>query len=387
MWSNLSDNLWLLFIAWCATRAVVIAVGLTLAPNFVFDELQIYESWGQAFVQGSGVSGDSWQYPPMIAPLLAVAQSVGPMTVSFVGLALLADLGILIALTIAARSGASWYGPWFWVLAGIFIGPAIFSKLDIFPALMAVCALLLAARPKLSGAFAALGALLKLWPAFMLLAVPRRRAAPAAVAFAVTVVAVAILISLRWPSVSSAVANQGGRGLEAQSAWALPFLWAKAFGVDVPIEFGSGAFEIGLTSASALASLLTVGTVGATLVLIWAWLTGRFDFSAGSWAALFGVLMSLVLSRVLSPQFNVWTMALCAVVVAQTAMAARTVVVLLVASSLATQATYAFGYASLKAAEWPALLLHSARVGLLVAATIVLGVRLHQAWSRRPRPT
>ena len=369
-------------LVWVGTRAGIVLLGWLAAPNFVGDELGLYESWGQALLNTGGVSGDSWQYPPLVAPLLWASSGSGLMPWSFVALALVVDAFILGLLIRLRRQGGSWLGPWFWAVAAIIIGPAIFAKLDIFPAAFALLAIAAASHPIRSGVFAAVGTVLKVWPAFVLVAVPKDRSLRAIASWGVSTLAISGVIAAIWPSTLDFVTNQSGRGLEAQSIWAYPFLVAKAFGQDASIAFRFGAFEVDSPLAEWVASLVTGLLLISIAAGVWLWLTGRFDRVAGAESALLVVLVSLLLSRVLSPQFNVWIVALAAMFLLQVGRPALTIVALISASSLITQMTYVVGYENLRDGQALAVVLHGGRIGLLVAATVMLAVRVARTWSR-----
>ena len=369
-------------LVWFSTRVGILLLGWQAAPNFVGDELELYESWGQDLLSAGGVDGDSWQYPPLVAPLLWVSTWSGRMPWSFIALAVATDAFILGLLIRLRQRGGSWLGPWFWAVAAVIIGPAIFAKLDIFPAAFALLAIAAASHPIRSGLFAAVGTVLKVWPAFVLVAVPKDRSLRAIASWGVSTLAISGLIAAIWPSTIDFVTNQSGRGLEAQSIWAYPFLVARALGQDVSIAFRFGAFEVDSPSADWMASLLTVLLLISIAAGLSLWLTGRFDRVAGAESALLVVLVSLLLSRVLSPQFNVWIVALAAILLLQVGRPALVIALMISASSLITQMTYVVGYENLRDGQALALVLHGGRIGLLVAATVMLAVRVARTWSR-----
>lgn len=368
-------------LVWIGTRAGVVVLGWQAAPNFVGDELGLYGSWGQELLDTGGVTGDSWQYPPLVAPLLWVSTASSLMPWSFVALAVTTDAFILGLLIRLRQQGGSWLGPWFWAVAAITIGPAIFAKLDIFPAAFALLAIAAASQPIHSGVFAALGTVLKVWPAFVLVAVPKERSLRAIISWGASTLAISGVIAMIWPSTLDFVTNQSGRGLEAQSIWAYPFLVAKAFGQDVSIVFRFGAFEVDSPPAEWVASLLTILFLISVAASLWLWFTGRFDRVAGAESSLLLVLVSLLLSRVLSPQFNVWIVALAAILLLQVGRPALTIAVLISASSLIAQITYVVGYENVRDGQVLAVVLHGGRIALLIAATVMLAVRIARSWS------
>jgi hypothetical protein len=107
--------------------------------------------------------------------------------------------------------------------------------------------------------------------------------------------------------------------------------------------------------------------------------------SAPADVALAALLVSIVTSRVLSPQYDVWIVGVAAVTLLDPRSLMRTARWLLAGSILVTQAVYPFAYGSFLSGDWWAVLLQVVRIALLLAATGVgLWVVLRSALRRPP---
>jgi len=393
--------------AWFVTRALLVgaAAGIVPYPDgpLVINDVKLYAEWSDLLVTGRFPTGDDmWQYPPAAGLAFALAALLGPNPVAaFVGIVLAADLAITVVLLVAghrargdAASGND--AAWAWVIGGLLVGPVLVARFDVLPTLFAVIGLVLATGVAASvaasrrrnwvsaaaGAAFSVGALLKVWPALLLVSVPRR-ALPAAIAGFVVAAAVVLLgVGLWADGAVSFLGEQGARGLQIESVGAWPFMVANAFAFDVPTEFRYGAMEVDLPITIPLGLAITVAgfaVLGAFAVLR---LIGRLEGVAPADIALATVLVSVVTSRVLSPQYSVWVVGVAAVTFLDPRSRTRRAVWLLIPSVLVTQAIYPFGYGSFTEGAWWAVLLQSIRVVLLLAATVVAVV----AVVRAPRP-
>jgi uncharacterized membrane protein len=99
---------------------------------------------------------------------------------------MLCDLVITALLAHMTGRRGSWLGCWCW-LAGIALpGPVVLGHFDIVATLLAVVALYLADVPWSLGAFAGLGAIVKVWPLVVLVGVRPGQAGKATAAAIVT---------------------------------------------------------------------------------------------------------------------------------------------------------------------------------------------------------
>ncbi|MCB0901976.1 MAG: DUF2029 domain-containing protein, partial [Actinobacteria bacterium] len=201
------------------TRAWLLAIPFGLIPylggTLVINDVTLYEQWAQVLQSGRFPVGDEmWQYPPLVGPLFALGALIPPDPRLGLMLLMLAfdALTFLVLMRRAAR-GDSLEGPWTWIAAGMLIGPVWLTRFDVVPALFAVLGLLAVARPVRSGAFLAVGALLKVWPALLLLAVPRRGFGKALVGFVATAATILLALVLTMDGAASFASEQKARGL------------------------------------------------------------------------------------------------------------------------------------------------------------------------------
>jgi SAM-dependent methyltransferase len=186
----------------------------------------------------------------------------------------------------------------------------------------------------------------------------------------VVVMAAAILAGVMlWASGGvSFLGEQGARGLQVESVGALPFMVWNVF-ADVPTEFRFGAMEVDLPVTIPLGLAITLAGFAVLGVLGVLRLLGRLETIAPADVALVALLVSVVTSRVLSPQYDVWIVGVAAVTFLDPQSRMRVAVWLLVPMLIVTQVIYPFAYGSFLIGDWWAVLLQVARIGLLLAAT------------------
>lgn len=365
-----------LVLAWVATRVALLGIILGWLPypdgTLVINDVLLYSEWSELLVTGRFPIGDDmWQYPPGAGAVFAVAALIGPSpVVGFFVIALVADAAVLAALVRAGIRRHIGLDPaWVWVAAAIVIGPVFLARFDLLPTAAAVAALLLIGRPRLSGAAAAIGTLLKVWPGVALLALPRRSLVCGVTGFVVTAVGILIAVSLWATGGVSFVGEQQSRGLQVESVAAWPFMVALGAGADVPLEFRFGAMEIDLAATITVGTIVTAIGLLAIAALGVARLLGMLEEIPGVDVVMTALLISMVTSRVLSPQYGVWVAGVAAVALMDPRTRLRPVIGLLTLSLIVTQVIYPFGYGSLLSGQWWALGLQSVRILALVAAT------------------
>lgn len=342
--------------------------------RLVISDVRLYSVWSIMLSQGLfPVGDDMWQYPPAAGVVFALPRLIGPTPVAgFFILALLADLAVMAALLLTARSrGTTLAGPWLWAVAALVVGPVLVARFDVFPTLFAVLTLLLVTRPRLSGIAAGAGALLKVWPALLLVALPRRVLLRGGTAFVATVAAGWLLLSLWASGGVSFLSEQGERGLQLESVGGLPYLIANTLGIRVAYAFRYGSQEIDMAGAREIGLLITVVGLLLMAAVLVARLLGRLEHVPPADVALAVVLVSVATSRVFSPQYAVWLLGIAAVALLDRATAMRPVVALLVPMALVAQVIYPWGYGSLMGGGVLSVTLQTVRIGLLVTATFL----------------
>ena len=383
-----------LLAVWSLTRLVlllfVFKVFLFPGPDVTTDVSVIYQGWYEVLRTGTFPLGDvAWQYPPAAA-LAILSPALLPFldyASAFFVLAFLADLLVLCLLQYAGlRPGKSLRGAWVWVVGVPLLGPTVYARYDVMVTAVAVAALLAGVRhPRVMGALAGLGALLKVWPVLLLVGA-RRRAAWASAA--VTVAATAALFALVMPGAFAFLTFQRARGTEVESLGSLVFHVARHFGWDgeVLLNYGSVEFvgpDVDVVSTAALG--LTALAFG--WLLLWRLCAKRFLAHTLADAAFVAVLMFTATSRVISPQYMVWLVGLAAVSLCFRSSRMALPACLVVAACLVTVLEFPLGFEHVVFSDWQGLTLLFARNGLLVAATLLAARQLWRGTVSHPAPT
>ncbi|MFK0107681.1 glycosyltransferase 87 family protein [Streptomyces sp. NPDC091217] len=367
----------LLLVVWGASRLVLL---LFVLKVFVFpgadvttDVSVIYQGWYEVLRHGTFPLDDvTWQYPPAAA-LAVLSPGLLPFLdypTAFFVLAFLADLAVLVLLLYTGlRPGRTLRGAWVWVLGVPLLGPTVYARYDLMVTAVAVAALLAGARhPKVMGALVGFGAMVKVWPALLLVGAVRRRAWVSA---AVTAGAVGGLFAVAMPGAFSFLTFQRDRGTEVESLGALVFHIARHYGWHGQVLLNYGSIEFlgpDVKAVSTAALLLTVLAFG--WLLLWRLSAVRFRNHTLADAAFTAVLMFTVTSRVISPQYMVWLVGLAAVCLCFRAGRMTVPAVLVVLASFVTVLEFPAGFAHVVVSDWYGVTLLLLRNGLLVAATV-----------------
>ncbi|MER5751170.1 glycosyltransferase 87 family protein [Streptomyces sp. NPDC002088] len=373
---------WLLG-TWGATRLLlllfVFKVFVFPGPDVTSDVSVIYQGWYEVLRHGTFPLDDvTWQYPPAAA-LAILSPALLPFldyATAFFVLAFLADLAVLLLLLYAGvRPGRSLRGAWMWVAGAALLGPTVYARYDVMVTAVAVAALLAGARhPRVMGALAGFGALLKVWPVLLLVGAVRRRAWGAAAA---TVAAVAALFALAMPGAFAFLTFQSNRGTEVESLGALVFHVARQFGWngEVLLNYGSVEFLGPYVNVVSTAALTLTGAAFGWL-LLWRLMATRFLPHTLADAAFVAVLAFTVTSRVISPQYLVWLVGIAAVCLCYRGSRMRTAAGLVLAATFVTVLEFPLWFSHVVASDPRGITLLFVRNGLLVAATLTAAVQL-----------
>ncbi|MFI1766985.1 glycosyltransferase 87 family protein [Streptomyces sp. NPDC020800] len=373
----------LLLASWCVTRLVLLLLVFRVLAfpgvDVTGDVSVIYQGWSDVLRHGTFPLSDvTWQYPPAAAVAILSPAALPFLSYlhAFFVLTCLADLAVVaLLLYTGGRPGRSLRGAWTWVAGVPLLGPTVYARYDLMVTAVAVAALLAGVRrPRVLGALAAFGALLKVWPALLLVGATRRRAWASA---AVTASAIAALFAVTMPGAFAFLTFQRERGTEVESVGALVFHVARHFGWHGAVLLNYGSIEflgpyVGLVSNTALA--LTGAVFG--WLLLWRVRAARFAPHTLADAAFTAVLLFTVTSRVISPQYLVWLIGLAAVCVCFRASRMGTPAVLLLVATLLTVMEFPIGFAHVVASDTYGVTLLLLRNGLLVAAALIAARRL-----------
>ena len=309
-------------MAWTAGRALLLAAVLGLLP-FVRQDVSsdvkvIYQGWAQLLGTGTFPLDDvTWQYPPLAALVMVVPQWL-PWSyfTGFLVMVAVSDALVLGLLLRASRRGGPLAGAWLWAGVIPLLGPTAYCRFDLVVTAVAVTGLLaVAARPRLGGVLAGLGALLKVWPLLTVLGTPRGpRTRDAWTAAAVSALAVCFCYAVTMVGAFSFLGFQENRGVEVESLGALPFYAAHLFGWGGRAEMHYGSTEFLGTGVPTVGRLMVLCTLaGFGWLLLWRVRARRWTPATPYDAALAALLLFTVTSRVISPQYLVWLIGTAAV--------------------------------------------------------------------------
>ena len=381
--------------AWIVTRLWVLLSGFEITfrlsgiklasyptASALFSDVQLYDHWAANLTYSYFIlleQDPRWQYPPLAAVIFLLGYLIAADTIGFVFLALIADLLIFLLLIKRGKKNSNSMPVVIWVMAPLVIGPIILGRFDVFPTLAAVFALLHVSSIKKFGAAVAIGALLKVWPLLLLLATPRGTFTRVATWFVATFGIGSFLLSFWWNgNLFSFLSSQRSRGLQIESVGALPYqIWNAGPGnVASAVQFGAIDFIAAGTSVVSL--VLTLVGIALIGVLIFWRVTGRLDSAAPADLALTAVLISIVTSRVLSPQYMVWVFGILAVCAFRPQQKFRRILILIFISAGLGQLIYPFLYGSLLAGSKLAVAAHTIRILTLIWATVIMWQNLQR---------
>ncbi|WP_327732276.1 DUF2029 domain-containing protein [Streptomyces sp. NBC_00487] len=382
-----------LLTLWGATRLLlllfVFKVYVFPGPDVTSDVSVIYRGWYETLRTGTYPLDDvTWQYPPAAA-LAILSPALLPFldyASAFFVLAFLADLAVLALLLYAgARPGKSWRGAWVWAAGLPLLGPTVYARYDVMVTAVAVAALLAGSRhPRAMGALTAFAALLKVWPALLLLGA-RGRAAWAWAAGTGLAVAAAFAVSM--PGAFAFLTFQRDRGTEVESLGALVFHVARQFGWDgeVLLNYGSVEFLGDHVDTVSGGALLLSGAAFAWL-LLWRVRARRFAPHTLADAALVAVLMFTATSRVISPQYMVWLVGLAAVCLCFRGSRMGRPAVMILVASFVTVLEFPVWFSHVVVSDWLGITLLFVRNGLLVLAALLAAFELWHDTAPGPAP-
>ncbi len=312
-----------LLVQWLFYKAAHFLGWVLTSPRKVEGDVLLYFSWVEAMIVGQTPYIDfSVPYPPLalIVTLLpgALARSYAAYLVTF-SLLMLVSTAALFALTEAfarqlnrdARTPLNWLTAFLTPLVGL-----VLCRFDILVAVATLGALLLfaRARPGAAGVVAALGALIKLVPALVLVLpllrfrIEPRIALRSLAGFFITI-AVALLswFAFAGPSLLASFKVHSHRGMEFGSLGAgLLLILGQLYPQSACVD-GSGSclcFEVHHAWAPAMAAAaLPLQALALTVSSVW--IARRKQPDDPSHAALL-LLVYILAGKVLSPQYLIW---------------------------------------------------------------------------------
>ncbi len=307
-------NAALLLLAWLVTRAIL------MSGTFLGDvpgDVAAYQRWAGDLASGASPAADlAYVYPPGALGVISGVFWIAPENYyrAFTLLASSADLAILVALwwRVRSRTGQPSVAPWAWVVMGFAAGPLIYQRYDIFAALLAVAALLSLSRPLVSGTWAGLGLLVKLWPEIVLLGLKGKALGKALVANALVVALGWGVLHVVWGDSWGFIPNVLNKGLAIESTTAFPFLLARGLGSSHAVTDQFGSYEVVGPGVELAATLTTLIGVLVLLALFGLRLAGRLANAVPGDLVLLAVLIFVATHKINSVQYGVWIAAMTA---------------------------------------------------------------------------
>nr|BFD84497.1 glycosyltransferase family 87 protein [Streptomyces sp. Xyl84] len=350
---------------------------------------KLYHHWYLVLSHGAFPAHDTlWQYPPGAGPVLLSPALLPWLTYfqAFVALTLAADAVITLALARAGtRPGRSLRGAGYWTLGLPLLLHVPLARYDIQVTAFAVLSLLALRRsPRACGTLAALGALVKVWPALVLLGTPRGRTTRSAWIWAAgTGAAGALVLAGTFRNPLAFVRQQGGRGVQIESFGGTVLAFATHAGWPGAVRYQYGALEFTGPHVTTVAHVsLALSAAAFALLLLWRVRARHWTPATPCDAALSAVLLFTVTSRVISPQYMVWLLGLAAVCLTSRQTTQRPVATMIACACLVSAIAYPTLYSQVADCTWTGCVLMLTRNGLLAVATVVSFVRLWR--STRP---
>lgn len=299
---------------WVVGRMTMLHVFIKPSSNYITGDVQYYLWWMQGGQPDPVVLPE---YPlPVVWFLRALHWSAGDsyFIPAFATTMLLLDALLAVAMWIHGhRAGALW-----WIVLVPFLGPIMWNRFDMVPAVcMGLAALWYRRHPAACGVMIALGAAVKLWPALLILPMISRHKAAIRrlIAFGATGVALALasLLDGGWGRLVSPLTWQSGRGLQVESVPATVPVYQHFKNPDggYKVEMSKyNAFEIfgpGASTWQSLSTILMALTVALAIgVALLSWRRNGLDHRSAVLADLVIIGALIIANKTLSPQYFVW---------------------------------------------------------------------------------
>jgi hypothetical protein len=365
-------------------------------------DIGLYQDYARQFARGLHPYSDvRVEYPPLAIPLMSLAQWLGAWADyadAFAGeMIALCVAAAVVSTAAAVRLSQGFAGPivaaFAFAFVTLFTGPIVANRFDVAVALDIALFLYCVSRRwwTLSAAVLGVGFALKLTPGMLLpliflLAPKAKRIAWAGLSFFVAAALPFVPYLLRSPrSLLYIFKYHAGRPLQIESLYATPYLLGHAIaGWGAAVGNSHGSQSVNGAGTGTLASLslwIMLACVAAFYLLLW---RRRKELRASPAdvpaAALALVLLFVCTSKVLSPQFLIWSLPLVALVIATGTSRIRMAGGLLACAVLLTQMIFPSRY-------WDLVAMHTAPVVMVAIRNLLLlstGVLLAVALLRRP---
>ncbi|WP_180290486.1 glycosyltransferase 87 family protein [Streptomyces sp. TLI_171] len=368
---------------WACTRLLMIMMVFSTHENANGEVHHLYEKWARILEHGSfPVSDVTWQYPPGAAGVILAPTLVPGVNYvqGFILVTLVADALVLAALVrTGARPGRRMGGAWVWTLMLPLMQFIPYARYDVIVTMFAVLGLLCLQRGGwLGGGLAAVGAMIKVWPAFAVFGAPRGKDAKSIVlGFLASALALTAVMSFFFTGGFAFLKGQGHRGVEFESLGGSALLAARLFGYPGEVTYRYGSFEyVGPHVGVVGKALVALTVLGFAWLMLWRLKARAFSPSTPADAALAATLVFVATSRVISPQYLIWLAGLGAVCLTYRQTTQRPVVGILLVATALTTVEYPFFWEKVVAGHAGFTVVLILRNAVLVVATVLSCVRL-----------
>lgn len=381
-----------LTLGWVTTRVWVLLSGFGVIfypeSEYLFSDVRLYDWWaGNIADSHFPINDPMWQYPPLAAVVFLAGYLIAGSTVGFVFLAAVADLAIFTLLLQRGREQSNLNPAKIWMIAPLVIGPIILGRFDVFVTLAAVVALLFVGQSSKFGTAIAVGSLLKVWPVLLLLATPKGKALRVVTWFVSTFAVGSLLLSLWWEDSFSFIGGQRSRGLQIESVGALPYQLWNAGPNSVTSAYQFGAIEVVASGTQFVSLVITlIGILLLGILFYWR-IFGKLSQANPADIAFLAILISIVTSRVLSPQYMVWVFGLLAMCAFNPQQNFRKIFILILVSTGLGQIIYPWWYLDLQQGGGLAVIAHTIRILTLLWATGIAWKNMQEISRQNPSQT
>lgn len=384
------------YLGWFLARGELVLLNLVLPKEYAtWADAFLYADWAIPADASDEPVRDLVEYPPLARAMLDSLGWVGDQrtyVLLFVVAMATTDLLIFRIIVGDSRPGAR-LGVVAWIVCPSLLGFVVWTRFDLVPALFAVLALRRGARPGIRGAAVGIGVAFKLWPIVLLpgllWSATSRVKIMAATGLAMSV-GLLVPTALGHAGVFAPLVWASERGLQIESVPATLITVQTLVGRDPALDYRFGAVEY----TGAVADILASSSMPLLLasVILGALLLRRKRRSASAQVdsqalTLALVCLLMVSSKVLSPQYIIWLIAVfCSVMDHGRPARARWRFGLLLAICALTHLIYPYTYVALLNANSGAAAILVTRNLLLLAVLIHVWAQVRAAESAsRPR--
>jgi len=320
-----------LLVAAMAVQGLLVFVGFHGAGVPMGDVPYVYDPWMQELQKSSAWWGLNrpWVYPylALIPMLLAL-----PFRITDYQSGWLVMMALLNVVAVAGMMGWGrhskmepnqlrwrYQAAWYFLGFELLLGPVAISRIDAVSVAIVLLAIpsLIALRYQTAAVWFTVATWIKVWPAALLLALwvaARKRLNVFFADVMTSLVVVLFALALGGNrSVFSFLTTQGSRGIQIESPWATPWLWAAVAGARETGPYYDPqmlTYQVRGTGVEVVAALSTLVLVGAILITAYlamvAHRRGASPAAVLSVTALTAVLDLIFFNKVGSPQYIEW---------------------------------------------------------------------------------